>query len=165
MDLDRLASLSPVRSAEDILSGRVRLSVGGTFYDVPALPIRKNRLWKESLDAQVAALIGAVDASSADLPAVLALLASASDQLLDLLIAYDDTHALPPREELEEVMTEAELLTAVMEVWAAANPLVGIGLQTLGAPPTPVPLTSVSSPPTSSRRRNTAGPRTSSKAS
>lgn len=157
-----LASLSPTRSAEDILSGRVRLSIGGAFYDVPALPIKANRLWKADIDARITGLIEGIDAAKADTATILALLSDASDQLMVLLVSYDQTHVLPPVEELEETMTEAELLTAVMEVWAAANPLVGIGLTSMA---TPAPLANVSSLPTSSRRRSTAGRQRSSKAS
>jgi hypothetical protein len=157
-----LASLSPTRSAEDILSGRVRLVIGEAVYDLPALPITKNRLWKEDIDTRLTLLIGGLDAAGTDTAAILTLLSAASDQLMDLLLSYDQSRVLPPREELEEVMTEAQLLSAVLEVWTAANPLVGMGLSAM---PMPAPQTNNSSPPTSLRRRRTAGPRASSKAS
>jgi hypothetical protein len=156
-----LASLAPTRSAEDILSGRVRLAVGEEHYDLPALPIKENRLWKADIDSRLQMLIGGIDAAGTDTGTILALLTDASDQLMDLLLSYDQSHVLPDREVLEATMTEPQLLTAVLEVWAAANPLVGMGLAAL--PTTmPAPPTNVSSLPTSSQRRRTAGrPRTS----
>ena len=69
----------PKRSAEDIFAGRVRLSLGGTQYVLPTLPIEEEERWKASIDGQlgalfagimpsVSAMIAIVDASVAALP-------------------------------------------------------------------------------------------------
>lgn len=157
MDLTTLAVRRPV---EEILAGRIRLRIGDQYYTLPTLSLRKNREWKENLDAQLTDLLSGLQHAENNIPLVLDLLTAAPDKLLDLLIAYDSTNVLPTRDELEDLLNEADLIRLVMEVWAAANPLVAIGLGSAGEPS----LTPVSGSPkrTSTPRPRGAGrPRTS----
>lgn len=122
-----LASLLPPRSVEDILAERVRLSIGGQEYHLPALVIARNEAWKAKLDAEMTALLAR--AQDEDDPGkVLEALAADTAPFLDLLYLYDETGVLPDRETVRSSLTELGLLSAVLEVWRAANPLVDIGL-------------------------------------
>lgn len=153
------AGLMPERAVEDILAARVRVSVGGQLYELPVLPRAANRRWKETIEGQLGALLSTLDATE-DVPTLLAALTAQQDALLDLLISYDQSGVLPSRDVLDETATDADILRAVMEVWRAANPLVGIALAGLASP-----IASTLPEPTSSPRPNGTSPRRRSKPS
>jgi hypothetical protein len=152
-----LPAFTPERSVEDILSGRLRLVFGGQVFDLPVLSRAENRRWRESLELRFQSLL-AVDTD--DVETTLAALIAAEDDLLPYVASYDKSGVLPPIEELEELARPHEVLKAVAEVRAAANPLLGVGLAMAQASTTPA-----KSPParSSSSRRRTAGNPTKSK--
>lgn len=113
----------PSRSATDILAGRVRVLLGGKVYDLPVLPRAASRRWLEGLDARFAALGGELEAAGNDTPRILTLLSTQTEALYELLRSYDQSNVLPPREEIDEVASDTQILRAVLEVWRAANPL------------------------------------------
>ena len=146
-----LAAIVPVkRTAEDIFAGRIRVELGPRTYTMPVRSRKANRDWLEALDAQTG---GTLDALSSidDGERVLRLLSSSSEAFLDALVSYDDTHALPSREAIDEQASDIQITCAIMEVWLAANPpLVAVALG-LAEAPSPTPSLSVPGP--------TAGPR------
>lgn len=168
-----LAALMPTRSAQDVLAGVHRLHLGGRRYVLQVLSIAANRRWMSRLEARIAGALDAL-APGADLDTILRTLAASTPQLLDALYDYDEARteageptrpgALPPRDALEEDATPAQVLTAVLELWAAANPT-----DTAEPPATPAAGTTAAAPrsatsqPTSTRRRSTAGVRGKSK--
>lgn len=130
-----LTSLLPDRSAEDVLAGRIRLRLGGEPYVLPVRSIRDNRAWKEEWESTVGARI-------ADIPEdkpgqMFVALGEGADDLLSLLISYDNTGVLPSRDDIEAVATPPELLMGILEVWAAANPLLGMALVDARGPQKP----------------------------
>lgn len=118
-----LPDVMPTRSPADILAGRVRIVLGGTTHDLPVLPRGASRRWLEQLDARFAALAMSLDAA-ADTPAIMTLLVSETDAMIDMLLSYDQSHVLPDRGEIDETATDAQILQAVLEVWRAVHPLV-----------------------------------------
>ena len=163
MALDFGGLLAP-RSVEDILAERIRLDIGGQVVDLPVLTIRENRVWKEQMDLQLGYLLLRITLED-DGDKILSLFDSADGVFLDLLIAYDRDGRLPPRDVLEDRLTQMGLVRAVLEVWRAARPLADIAL--IG-----METTSPSSMPTPSLRqrlsswlRRTAGRPESSSAS
>lgn len=144
------------RSAVAKVSRTIRITLAGESYELPVLSIRENREWKAQLNARTAALISALDDTD-DLPAVLTVLSNQVDDLLEMLVAYDLTGVLPPRDEIESIRPDPtnEIFEAVKEVFKAANPQVGISLETVAAamPETSLPPTSTPPPPTAGRRR------------
>lgn len=157
--IDGLADLIPKRSAEDIFAGRILVDLGGVTYTLPVRSRKANREWRESLDGQFVGMLAQLD--SLDSPtAIIGLLVSASDRLLDALVAYDATGALPTRDAIDEQATEVEIIRAILEVWMAANPLVAIGLELAprqSAPPIPLPTSSRTQPaPSAGRRRRSS---------
>jgi hypothetical protein len=145
------------RPAEDVLSRVVRITLGGTEYQLPVRSIRANRDWKERLDSTTTGLLTALDVSEDDLAAIYAALASQTDSLIDLLLSYDNSGVLPTRDELEAIEPDVSLdvLAAVREVWRAANPLVAKSLELISSLATAPD----SSPPSSGPPRRTAGAR------
>lgn len=111
----------PARSPSDILAGRIVITLGGREYVLPVLPRRAAREWLARLDGEFAGMADAL--SHADTPDILRLLASDTDRLYDVLLSYDAAGVLPQRDSEEDYATEAEILRAVLEVWAALHPL------------------------------------------
>jgi hypothetical protein len=147
------------RSAEDILSRVVRVTLGGQTYELPVRSIRANREWKANLEARLAMLVDRLTSADEADDARAALndaLASQVDDLIELLIAYDTAGVLPSREQIEEIEPDATMaiVMAVREVWRAANPLVATAIGRMAETPT-----EPSSPPTSSPPVSITGPR------
>jgi hypothetical protein len=115
----------PPRSVEDILAERIRLVIGGETYDLPVLPIRENRAWKERMDLELGWLVAKVS-SDADASVILRLFDGSEALFMDLLQSYDTSGVLPPREVIEAGLTPLGLIRAVLEVWRAARPLADI---------------------------------------
>lgn len=150
-----LSGFATERSIGDVLSGRLRLTFGGRVFELPVLSIAANRRWREGLEARLQPIVDA--SASDDLETIVAALAVAEEDLLDVLLSYDQDHLLPPRDVLEEMARPHELFRAVMDVRAAANPLLGVGLA-LAAETTPsVSPTSMSSRSTNGRASRTRG--------
>lgn len=146
------------RPAGDLLSRVVRITLGGVEYALPTLPIAGNKRWKSQLDARLTGLVEAASAGGDDLEAILAALSTQVDDLIELLLSYDTSGVLPPRERLEETVYEDELLAAVQEVWRAANPLVGMAV-TAAVVMAGLPDNGSSGRTSSPRRRGAGSPR------
>lgn len=157
-----MIDLFGTRPADQIVSRTVRITLGGTPYELPVRSIRANREWKERLNAKTAALVTSLDSSGDDIAAVLGVLSTQIDDMIDLLVSYDTAGVLPSREEIEEIEPDpsGEIVAAVREVWRAANPLVATAIESAASTLTPP-----SSPPTSTRPVPMAGSRRKSKAS
>jgi hypothetical protein len=145
-----LDSIMGPRPVEAILAGRARVTLAGQEYVLPDLPNRANREWLASLDELVSSSLTGLDNAGDDIPAILVTLKGASEALLDALVAYDKSGVLPSRDVLDDTATPSEILYAVMGVWQAANPLVGIALAGV------LPTSTTSSEPTSSSPTTTA---------
>jgi hypothetical protein len=118
-------TLLPPRPVEDILAERVRLVIGGSTVDLPVLTIAENRAWKERSDRELGLFVAGISFTD-DLAEVLEAFDGYDSTLMDLLVSYDTTGALPPREVIEEGLTPLGLFRAVCEVWRAARPLADI---------------------------------------
>lgn len=170
-----LTSLLPERSAQDILAGEVRIKLGrrrgGAIvldsvctYLLPVLAIAPNRKWKAGLEDGLLSMLGVIEEAGDDFAGIMAAFKTATPQMLDALYAYDQAGLLPPREELEEYATDAEVLRATLEVWSAANPFAEVALSAMREaerklPPTIGLPANDSSTPTNGARRSTAGRR------
>lgn len=113
----------PQRSAADILAGVIRVSLGGTWYELPVLPRAASRAWLGSLDARFASLAADLEAAGNDAPLILSRLVAESDGLYEMLLSYDQADVLPPKADIDAIATDVEILRAVLEVWRAVNPL------------------------------------------
>lgn len=155
-------SFLPERAIEDIIAERVRLTIGGEVYSLPAKVVEDNEAWLAGLNTDFSALMNALANAENDTTAVVGLLTRDPDWLIDHLISYDHTGVLPDKEAIRKTLTPIKLLMAVAEVWRAANPLVDItlaamSLDNLLAITAPAP--PASSPRTASSPRNTNGRR------
>lgn len=137
----RVSDVLEPRSIEDVFAEIVRIELGGELYTLPVLTIRENREWKRSLEVVIVELLADATAAGDDRGAVLTALAADPGPLLDVLVSYDRTGVLPPRDVIEDKATDVGVIRAVMEVWRAANPLVDTGLAWIETidPPTSEP--------------------------
>jgi hypothetical protein len=154
-------SFLPERTIEDMIAERVRLTIGGEVYILPAKVVEDNEVWLSGLNGDFRGLMEALSKSGDDYSVVVGLLTRDPDWLIDHLISYDHTGVLPDKAVIRKSLTPIKLLMAVAEVWRAANPLVDIALAAMTmdtllalTAPTPTAL-----PPTGSSRRNTNGRR------
>ena len=164
----------PGRSAADILAGVIRVTLGGSTYELPVLPRAASRAWLESLDARFADLANELESAGNDTPLIMARLVAEADALYDMLLRYDQTHVLPSKADIDAVATDTEILRAVLEVWRAVNPLAATvaeasvptqtpSLERRTSPPPSTagtPTTSPESSPTSSSSSSSTPPRT-----
>lgn len=152
-------SFLPERAIEDIVAERVRLTIGGEEYILPAKVVEDNEAWLASLNADFRGLMDALDKAGDDTSTIVALLTRDPDWLIDHLISYDHTGVLPDKATIRKGMTPIKLLMAVGEVWRAANPLVDIAAAALTMDSLMALTGPVASPRTGSSRRNTNGRR------
>lgn len=153
--MSEFGALLPARSIEDILAERIRLVIGGVVYDLPVLPIRESRVWKDRMDLEFGVLLARV-AENDDMATILGLFDGSEDLFWDLLGSYDSSGVLPPREVIEQTETSLWLVRAVLEVWRAARPLADIARAALTE--TPEPPANDTPLPTSSLLPNMDGP-------
>lgn len=174
-----MGSLLPERSAEEILSGELRVVLGRETYTLQVLTIASNRRWRNSLEGHFTRLLDTLDAAGDDMASVFAAFATATEQMLDALYAYDEARdadgqatrhgALPPRDAVEELATDQEVMLATLGVWSVANPFAAVALSAMRSAepqllrPTAATPTAGSSTPTSGAPASTAGRRVSSK--
>jgi hypothetical protein len=105
------------RSDEEVVTGLLRISVGGIVKMMPTLPIKYIEAWAEVLDAKTP------HAESADPTRGFTFVARITlGGLLDLVLAYDRTGALGGREWLEEHADPAELRDAALAMAGNAFP-------------------------------------------
>lgn len=131
-----LESFGPERTVEDVLAGRLRVTLGGEQYVLPVRSIASNRRWVESLDAEMGSVLVAVikAGDEMDMSGIgNALLRLPISQLLDLVIAYDEAGVLPPKAELEEVTRPHEVLAALHGIRRVENPLADAGLTAISS--------------------------------
>lgn len=120
-------SLGSERSIDDVLAGRLRVTLGGKEYVLPVRSIASNRRWVEGLDAELGGLLALVSEAGDDYAQLTEAFTSVgAEQLLELVLAYDDDHILPP--EIAEEARPHEVLRAVMDIRRVQNPLADAGL-------------------------------------
>jgi hypothetical protein len=109
------------RTPEDVASGILRISVGGTVKAVPTLKMKYVDEWGMLVAAGDPTAKVPAEWTAAD---VGALSGRGAARLLDLVVAYDRTGALGGREWLEENADPAQLYEAVAQMVGNAFPLV-----------------------------------------
>ncbi len=162
-----IKALLPERAVEDVLTGRLRMVLGGEEFVLPVLTIAKADEWRDTLAATAGNVMGLLE-QQATVPSVMAWLSSNTDVLLVLIRAYDVTGVLPDDEWIRENATEPDVLKGFMLLLAASYPFVAAALDILAANPgalrlvleefgTPTTSQPESSSPTSTPRPITAG--------
>ena len=115
------------RSAQDVLSRSLRLTLGGTEHVLQVLFIAGNERWREFERKTTSEFVTALEISGETTRGIIDAWNTQTDLQLDLLYAYDTDcglreGTLPPREVLKEQLYEDELEAALREVVRAANP-------------------------------------------
>jgi hypothetical protein len=160
----------PQRTAEDILAGVVRVTLGRQEYLLPVLPIERNEQWQQAENGALGPILAGLDEAGAE---GVAFLCRQAPTVYAQLMAYDALGidpdlgriepVLPPWDEIRKVATEAQVVSALLGVMAAAYPLavemlrlVEVGSLAMALQATATP---DSSAPTSKSRARSAGRR------
>lgn len=149
----------PERSAQDILAGRIRVTLGGEEFVLPSLTIAANDEWRERCSSELRTLFGAFESIESPV-GLLAWLDGTTDLQLRLLRAYDVGGVLPDDEWLRSHASPDAVLRAVLEVTAAAFPTFAVVLDMIVRNPSMIRTlieAGGSSRPTSGRRPSTGG--------
>ncbi len=111
------------RSSEDVLSGILRINVGGIEKRVPTLPMNASAEWQEALGAQLGGFARNLSGDqSAD--SLMGFAGFTQQAILDAVVGYDRTSALGGREWLEENADPAQLYIAFRQMAEVAFPFV-----------------------------------------
>jgi len=95
------------RSEEDILAGVLRVRVGSAVKTMPTLKLRQAAAWREKVTTTLSSQLDGFNLNgTADLAGLAQL---AAGQMLDLVLAYDQTNALGGRDWLEDNADDAQL--------------------------------------------------------
>jgi hypothetical protein len=114
------------RSEAEILArSGLALVLGGEAFLVRPLAIRPEREWQKAVREGIAAKFGGIDAleSAADLYDYLA---DVTEDLIGLILAYDETGSLPDREWIETHASSHEVLDAFLDLMEFTFPFVGM---------------------------------------
>jgi hypothetical protein len=134
-----LLDLLPERSAEDVLAGRIRVTLGTgkdqQKIDLPVLPIKPERAWKELLEKRLAELWDGLDVQPSP-KSVMNYLGQMTSVQLEVLHAYDRSGVLPDNDWLEEHALSTQLLSALLGATAAAYPFVETAIDAVRSQPT-----------------------------
>jgi hypothetical protein len=124
------------RSDEDVLSGILRIPVGGVEKLVPTLKLRAVRDWQVRVADKLALIRPTLGANPRDVQDLAHVAGTAIESILELVIAYDQTGALGGREWLEENADPAQLYAAVQQMGQVTFPFVGDAVALIAAFPT-----------------------------
>lgn len=120
-------SLIPSRSAEDLASGVIRVTLGGRDVLLEEVPMDAMDAWSASVDERLNGLLGGLEQGQ-EVGDVMAALTAARPLVLDALTSYP---GVPDAETLRRTATHSEVLRALLGVWSAANPLVAVIVEAL----------------------------------
>jgi len=110
------------RSEEDVLGAILHVTVGGRERELPVRTIASARAWKAELVKVLAGRIGEMRFDSIEDTGAIA--SAVGDQMLDLVVAYDESAALGGREYLEAKATDAEIYLAFRSILEVSFPFV-----------------------------------------
>jgi hypothetical protein len=110
------------RSPEDVLSGVLRIAVGGVEKTVPTLPIKATRDWQASLGTGPAGFVMPVTDDDWTAATVADFAGLSLDTVLDIVVSYDRTNALGGRDWLEEHADPAQIYAAASQMAEVAFP-------------------------------------------
>jgi len=119
---------TPLRPPDEVAGGFLRVSLGGQARSLPILKIDHNRAWKELFNVTVSEALGGTRQLQT-LDDVVNLLATSTDTMLDLLVAYDESGALGGKEWMDRNATDRDIYEALKKVTDAAFPF-GVDLIT-----------------------------------
>lgn len=110
------------RSAEDVLSGVLRIAVGGQEKLVPTLSIKATREWQQQIATGPSGFSVPVTEDDWTAATVAEFTGLTLEAVLDVVVAYDQTSALGGREWLEEHADPAQIYAAASQMAEVAFP-------------------------------------------
>lgn len=114
---------TPLRPDDQVAGGYLYVTLGGQHFELAVLPMRANRQWLATLREAVIRVLK--DARKLDdVEDFVELLAGHSEEMMDLLLAYDalGNKTLPERDWIDTTATDRECYDSLKRVTAAAYP-------------------------------------------
>jgi hypothetical protein len=156
---------TPLRSDEEVAGGFISATLGGQVRRLPVLPRARNREFQKVYADKVRTTI-ANAGKLGDLEDVIEMMSSSIDEMLDIVLFYDESATLGGREWIDAHATDREIYDLFKQVTHAAHPF---GKDLLALIPDlrsmllRATIRMAGSASTSSSRRSTAGSRKRSK--
>lgn len=111
--------------ADGLWANPVSFLLGGRPAMVRPLTMRESRAWKALLAEKLSATVASIVASAESWETTLNAFSGMTDEMLELLLAFDLDHTLGSKDDVEELATPAEITRAFTEVVQTAFPLPG----------------------------------------
>ncbi len=156
---------TPLRPDEEVAGGYISATLGGQVKRLPVLPRARNREFQKVYADKVRTTIASAGKLD-DLEDVIEMMSSSIDEMLDIVLFYDETASLGGREWIDQHATDREIYDLFKQVTHAAHPF---GKDLLGLIPDlrsmllRATIRMAGSASTSSSPRSTAGSRKRSK--
>lgn len=129
-----LRSILPERSVEDVLAGRLRMTLGGTVFDLPVLTIAQADTWREKLLAAFGDVMNRLE-SEVNVAGIIAFLGTNTPTMLTLIHDYDRDAILPDDDYIRGHATEPEVLRGFVLILAASFPFIASAIDILATNP------------------------------
>lgn len=118
----------------DILTRNgIPLDLGDRQFRVRPRTMTHDREWLDAVFSRITSRVNAFMADDLTVPAVIAALGDSPADMLDLIVAYDETAQLPPREWIEENAFTAQITTAFTTLLEVAYPPFAVSRRLLPA--------------------------------
>lgn len=129
-----LRSVLPERSVEDVLAGRLRMTLGSTIFDLPVLTIAQADEWRAKLLSAFGDVMTQLE-QEVNIAGVIAFLGSNTASMLALIHEYDRDAILPDDDWIRGHATEPEVLRGFVLILAASFPFIASVLDILSTNP------------------------------
>lgn len=111
------------QSAADILTRHgIPIDFEDRQFRVRPRTMKQDRLWLDSVQERITERVMAFWGGDLTVAAIIGALGDSPSDMLDLIVAYDETQQLPPREWIEENAYTAQITTAFTTLLEVAYP-------------------------------------------
>jgi hypothetical protein len=128
------ADLANGQSKVDILTRHgIPLEFGDRQFRVRPRTMTHDRQWVDLVSARITSRVSAFMGEDLTIPTIIGALGDSPSDMLDLVIAYDETDQLPPREWIEEHAITSQITTAFTTLLEVAYPPFAVSRRLLPA--------------------------------
>jgi hypothetical protein len=112
---------TPLRSDEEVAGMFISVTLGGQVKSLPVLPRARNREFQKFYAEKVRTTLKATE-ELVELDDVINLMANSIDEMMEVLLTYDESAALGGKEWVDRNATDREIYEAFKKVTDAAHP-------------------------------------------
>lgn len=112
---------TPLRPDEEVAGMFVSVTLGGQAKSLPVLPRARNREFQKFYAEKVRSTLKATE-ELVELDDVINLMANSIDEMMEVVLTYDETESLGSREWVDRHATDREIYEAFKKVTDVAHP-------------------------------------------